>query len=319
MPGVTTAILVPVRRRVRAPRPVVVAVVAAAVAVAVLPVPGAVALVAGGVLAMVFGAPELAPRAASTCLKLSVVGIGAGVDLALVGRAGLDGLGMTAVTLVSVIVAAVLLGRWLGVGRDLALLIGVGTAICGGSAIAAIAPILRARPRDVGLALGVVFLLNAVALLLFPSIGAWIGLDDVAFGRWCALAIHDTSSVVGAAAERSETALEIATVTKLARALWIVPVGLVLARIAPAGGRAPKVPGFLLGFLAAAALTTFVPALAPLGEVVAAASRRGLAVALFLTGLGFSRDALLAAGARTLSLGIVLWAALAAATLAALR
>ncbi|MBL8843047.1 MAG: putative sulfate exporter family transporter [Planctomycetes bacterium] len=308
-------------------------------ACAAWPVPGFVALLAGGAIAAAGLAPRGSHAAGQWLLKGSVVALGAGIDLSLVVRAGLDGLGAAATTLVAAIVAGALLAKWLRIERDAAWLITVGTAICGGSAIAAAAPVLRAKPAAVGVAIGVVFLLNAVALLLFPWLGDALGLDAAQFGEWCALAIHDTSSVVGAAATRGREALELATVMKLGRSLWIVPVCIALAFLPEAAasrGAASSVgnggakssgadrlerlrrrpiwlrpPLFVLAFVAAAALVALVPALAPIGQSIAALGKRGLIVALFAVGLSIDRATLRTLQWRHLGLGIVLWLLLA--------
>jgi len=285
------------------------------------------ALVAGIAIALTVGNPwpELARALARRTLMWSVVGLGAGMNLAVVGRVGLHGLGYTAIGIVCALGLGTLLGRRLGVGRDVSLLVSVGTAICGGSAIAAVAPVIRAKEHDVSIALATVFLLNAVALLAFPVIGRQLGMAPDAFGLWSALAIHDTSSVVGAAAQYGPRALEVATAAKLARALWIVPVGLGIAlhrRRSAAFGAAPaarpKLPWFIVGFVAMAALFTWCPALHPVGEVVTGAAHRVLAATLFLIGLGLSRPALRTLGVRPLVQAIALWFLLAAGTLGAI-
>ena len=241
----------------------------------------------------------------------------------MVLRTGLDGLGATAITLGAALVLGLGLGRRLGLARDLTLLVTVGTAICGGSAIAAAAPVLRARAADVAVALGVVFAWNALALLVFPPLAEHLALDPRTFGRWCALAIHDTSSVVGAAASGGELALETATITKLARTLWIVPVCLGLAVATrgrgDAGRRAPRVPLFLVGFVLAAAAVTLCPSLQPLGTRLAHLAQGGLRAALFALGLGFTRGGLSSLGARPLVLGAGLWVGLSGLSLLLLR
>jgi uncharacterized integral membrane protein (TIGR00698 family) len=303
---------------------IVVPIVAAAT---LLPwVSASVALVAGIVLALTLGNPwpEHTRSLAHRALTVSVVGLGAGMNLVSVGRVGLHGLGYTAVGIATALTLGTLVGRWLRVARDTSLLVTVGTAICGGSAIAAIAPTIRASDRDVSMALVCVFLLNAIALLVFPSIGHYFALDQHSFGMWCALAIHDTSSVVGAASHYGDRAVEVATAAKLARALWIVPVTFAIAmqraRSAPDDAAVPraKPPWFILGFIAVAALVTFVPALAPAGEVVATGARRLLVATLFVIGLGLSRPALRALGVRPFVQAVVLWAVLATLTLLAI-
>jgi len=308
----------PERAATSAARPVVWFVLAVVGAlVLALDLPGALALALGALVAAAFGTPAGSARAGSALLRGGVVALGAGLPLGEVVAVGRDGLGAAALTIALALGAALVLGRRLGLERDVTLLVGAGTAICGGSAIAAAAPALRARPEHVGAAMAVVFLLNALALVLFPWLGDALGLEPEAFGRFCALAIHDTSSVVGAAATHGERALEVATITKLARALWIVPVAALFARLAPASdsparGRGVGVPGFLLGFVALALLVQLAPALAPTGELVARVGRRSLALALFVLGLELSPARLRALGLRPLALGLVLWALLTA-------
>lgn len=263
---------------------------------------------------------------AQRTLAWSVIGLGAGMNLAVVGRVGVHGLGYTAVGIGSALVLGTVLGRRLGVSRDSSLLVTVGTAICGGSAIAAVAPAIRAKEDDVSIALVTVFVLNAIALVVFPFIGHRFHLGQDAFGLWCALAIHDTSSVVGAASQYGERALEVATAAKLARALWIVPVSFGVALLrertasdASEGTRSsPKRPWFIAGFLASAALVTFVPAIAPVGRIVSLGAHRLLAATLFLVGLGLTRPALRRLGVRPLLHGVALWLTLATVTLAAI-
>jgi uncharacterized integral membrane protein (TIGR00698 family) len=235
------------------------------------------------------------------------------MNLRAVAKAGLQGLGYTAISLVLVLALGWWLARWLKVERDAGLLISVGTAICGGSAIAAVAPVLRAREQAISVALATVFLLNAVALVLFPPIGRAAGLGQEAFGLWSALAIHDTSSVVGAGLAYGPRALEVATTVKLARALWIVPltlgIGWLVTRRGAAAADAPlvKKPWFIAGFLVMAALVSFVPVLHAPGHLVAVAARRLLVLTLFLIGAGLSREALRSVGLRPFLQGLVLW------------
>jgi uncharacterized membrane protein YadS len=316
-------------------------------------VSGGVALVAGMAIALTLGNPwasrtrALAHRA----LTWSVVGLGAGMNLADVARVGLHGMGYTLVGVSAALLLGALLGRRLGVRADTSLLISVGTAICGGSAIAAVAPTIRAKDEDTSVALATVFTLNAAALFVFPAIGHRLGMAQHAFGLWSALAIHDTSSVVGAAAQYGQRALEVATSAKLARALWIVPLTFVMAerrraddaaeqthadegsaRKSTTGGHhetasttgedhttKARRPWFILAFLAVAAIVTFVPALREAGRVAAGGAHRLLALTLFLMGAGFSPSALRSAGLRPIALGMALWVTLALGTLGAIR
>jgi uncharacterized integral membrane protein (TIGR00698 family) len=277
--------------------------------------PAAAALMGGAVLALTVGNPwrGLAQSWTHRLLPLAVIGLGADMNLRSVAKAGLHGLGYTALSLALVLALGWWLARLLKVERDASLLISVGTAICGGSAIAAVAPVLRAKEHEISIALATVFLLNAAALVIFPPIGHAAGLGQDAFGLWSALAIHDTSSVVGAGLAYGPRALEVATTVKLARALWIAPltlgIGWIVARRGEASAEATPVkkPWFIAGFLAVAALVTFVPALRMPGHFVAIAARRLLVLTLFLIGAGLSREALRSVGLRPFLQGLLLW------------
>jgi uncharacterized integral membrane protein (TIGR00698 family) len=302
------------------------AVIVGAAASAIPGVPAAAALAGGIAIALVLGNPLAAHtrKISKRLLPASVVGLGGAMDLVAVGRAGLRGVGYTITTIAACMALGALLARALRVERRTGLLVTVGTAICGGSAIAAAAPVLGADDRELSVALGTVFVLNSVALVVFPGIGHAVGLGEPAFGLWAALAIHDTSSVVGAALQYGPTALSVATTVKLARALWIVPLTLGLGALERARSGAARQgrsqpPWFILGFLVAAALATFVPALRPAGHLVAAVAQRALVVTLFLVGVGLSREGLRAVGPRPLALGLALWVAMGVSTLAAVK
>lgn len=291
------------------------------VALAAVGIPSWAALLSGMAVALITRAPPNPALKVWTArvLQWGVVALGAGMNLAVVLRTGRDGALLTLVSLVLALAASAALGRLLKVDADTTLLIGVGTAICGGSAIAAVASVIRPKSHEASISLGVVFLLNAVGLMIFPPIGHALGLSEPSFGRWAALAIHDTSSVVGAAMSFGPEALEIATATKLARALWIVPltIGIALWRQRGQGGELKKVkwPVFIGVFLAVAALFTWVPALAPLGAPIVLIGRRLLVLALYLVGLGLSWDALRGVGRRALALGVLLWLIVGSASL----
>jgi uncharacterized integral membrane protein (TIGR00698 family) len=293
--------------------------------------PAAAALVGGALLALTVGNPvqALTRRWTHRLLPLAVVGLGADMNLRAVARAGLHGLGYTALSIALVLALGWRLARWMKVEGDTGLLISVGTAICGGSAIAAVAPVLRAKEHEISVALATVFLLNAAALVIFPPIGHAAGLGQEAFGLWSALAIHDTSSVVGAGLAYGPQALEVATTVKLARALWIVPLtlglswglGWLAARRGEASADAPPVkkPWFIAGFLVMAALVTFVPALQAPGLLVAVAARRLLVLTLFLIGAGLGREALRSVGLRPFLQGLALWLIVGALGLGAVK
>jgi len=273
------------------------------------------ALLAGMALALGVGNPFAAytRRATHGLLSLAIVGLGAGMDLRKVAHAGFHGLGYTFASIAVCLCLGMLIARLLGVPRTPALLISVGTAICGGSAIAAVVPLLKPRDNECSVALGTVFILNAVALFLFPALGHGLALGQTQFGLWSALAIHDTSSVVGAASHYGAEALEVATTVKLARALWIVPLTFAIgawqrhSHGASEAGK-PKRPWFILGYLAAAAFVTFFPGLKPLGGAVFSAAKQVLVLTLFLIGANLSRQALRSVGPRPFAQGVVLWA-----------
>jgi len=258
--------------------------------------PSWLALGAGLVVALASGAspPPALRRLTGRTLQLGVVALGAGMNLEVVWRIGSSGALITAISLTAALGLGLALGHWLRVRGDTPLLISVGTAICGGSAIAAVASVIKPKEHEISIALAVVFVLNAVGLVLFPALGHAFGLSQPVFGRWAALAIHDTSSVVGAALAFGPTALATATAVKLARALWIAPATAVLGW--RSGRRRAKVPPFIVGFLAAAALGTFVGPLHAAGALVAAGARRLFVATLFLVGAGLSRAALCESG-----------------------
>lgn len=274
-------------------------------------VPTGLALGAGLTLALTLGNPHQAHTRIWTgrLLAIAVVGLGAEMHLGQVLHAGLRGAGFALVSITLVLLLGLLLIHLLGIDRRTGLLVSIGTAICGGSAIAAAAPVLEAEDGEVTLALGTVFLLNAAALWIFPYLGRLAGMDGPSFGLWSALGIQDTSSVVGAALAFGHGALEPATTTKLARALWIVPLTIGLAWGRPKAAKSKR-PWFILGFLSVATLVTVMPTLQPVGHVVALGSRRVLVATLFLIGAGLDRRTLLRLGVRPVVLGILLWIAL---------
>jgi uncharacterized integral membrane protein (TIGR00698 family) len=251
-------------------------------------------------------------------LQASVVALGFGMNLRQVVHAGASGFVYTAVSIAFACVAGILLGRILSVHPKAAFLITCGTAICGGSAIAAIAPITRADDEDMAVSLGTVFTLNAIALLAFPIIGFALHLTQPQFGLWAALAIHDTSSVVGAAAHYGPQALTVGTTVKLVRALWIVPVALATAAISKSSTRI-QWPWFILYFCLAAVANTYIHAGAPLFAALAKLGRNGLTVTLFLIGSGISKATLRKVGVRPMLQGVVLWIIIATLSLWAIR
>ena len=279
-------------------------------------------------MALLVGNPWAAKtkKATTHLLQVSVVGLGFGMNLELVLSVGAQGALSTVVGIVLCMVVGTLLRMALGVPRDVGLLVTVGTAICGGSAIAAVVPAIGAKEDDATVSLAVVFLLNAAGLLIFPPLGHALSLDETQFGVWAALAVHDTSSVVGAASQYGAHALEVATTIKLTRALWIVPLSLLIGawvrrtdKKFGAVRTGAKMPWFILGFIAGAAVATYVPGMHDVGIVVARVARQLLVVTLFLIGANLSRAALRAVGVRPLVLGVILWAIVAVGSLVALK
>ncbi len=267
------------------------------------------ALAAGLLLALTLGNPFPAQSArwAKLLLQVSVVGLGFGLDLPAVWAAGKLGFGFTVATIFGTLALGWLVGRLLRVERETSLLVSTGTAICGGSAIAAVGAVIRADSRAMSVSLGTVFVLNAIALFVFPPLGKVLGLSQQEFGLWSAIAIHDTSSVVGAAARYGDEALALATTVKLSRALWIAPLALGLALSRGGAAGRVRIPWFILFFLAAAALRTLWPAGEGAYDLAQVAAKRGLTLTLFLIGVGMSRAALRETGLRPLVQGVVLW------------
>ncbi len=257
-------------------------------------------------------------------LQAAVVALGFGMNFGEVARVGRDGFFYTAISIGFAIAAGLVLGRLLRIPAKAAFLITAGTAICGGSAIAAIAPITKPTKDELGMSLATVFTLNSVALFLFPAIGAALHLTQNQFGLWAALAIHDTSSVVGASAKFGAQALAIGTIVKLTRALWIIPVAMAVAWISGNGtpGKGTKqvhVPWFILLFCAAAAANSWVRGM---GFWFAGANTLGhhaLAVTLFLIGTGISLETIRKAGARVMLQGVLLWILVGGLSLLAIR
>ena len=239
-------------------------------------------------------------------LQASVVALGFGMNLHEVLKAGRSGFLYTALGIGFALTAGFLIGRLASVRATISYLISAGTAICGGSAIAALGPILGAGDEEMAVSLGTVFILNSIALFIFPSIGGYFQLSQQQFGLWAALAIHDTSSVVGAASRYGNEALVVATTVKLARALWIVP--LALATAAAKHSRSTiQIPWFIFLFCLAAVVNTYGPQEPRLSQMFFQLGRLGLTVTLYLIGTGISRKTLGEVGWRPLAQGVLLW------------
>ena len=247
-------------------------------------------------------------------LQASVVALGFGMNLHQVLQAGRSGFLYTAASITAAMLLGLGLGYLIHVGKKSAFLISAGTAICGGSAIAAVGPITNASEEEMAVSLGAVFILNSVALFLFPVIGYAFHLTQSQFGLWAALAIHDTSSVVGATAKYGATALAVGTTIKLARALWIVPLSLLTAVTLKSKARI-QWPWFILLFCLAALLNTLLPAFAPTFGILSHLGKIGLTVTLFLIGTGLNKKTLKDVGPRPLLQGLALWVIVGTGTL----
>jgi uncharacterized integral membrane protein (TIGR00698 family) len=276
------------------------------------------ALFSGILLGLIFGNPFPGKLSKFTkySLQASVVGLGFGINLYQVAETGLTGFFYTALSLIATMAIGLLLAKLFGVEKKLNHLISAGTAICGGSAIAAVAPAIKASEKEISVALGVVFILNALALFVFPYIGNQLQLSQEQFGVWAAIAIHDTSSVVGAATQFGEKALEIATTLKLTRALWILPMVLITGFLFKSEGKA-SFPKFILFFLIASLFSTFLPDLSQVYGGLTLLARKGLIVSLFLTGAGISLPLLRTISIRPFLQAMVLWLIVATGSLLA--
>ncbi|MCB2154843.1 putative sulfate exporter family transporter [bacterium] len=251
---------------------------------------------------------ERAHHLSQLMLKVSVIGLGFGLSLGTALQVGRETALLSGGFILFTLSLGWFVNRRMRLENNTALLIAVGTAICGGSAIAAVAPTLKANSRQVAFAVGVVFALNGLALVLFPPLGHWLGFTQHQFGIWAALAIHDTSSVVGAASQYGSEALNIAATTKLVRALWIIPVALIAGRLNRTEGT-PPIPVFLIGFLIACLLRTFLPGGAAVWSGLRMLAQATLGATLTLIGLSIDRHVLRAAGWKPLAFGIALWMA----------
>ncbi len=259
--------------------------------------------------------PRQGSRAAKILLQASVVGLGFGMNLQQVVAAGKTGVIFTIISIIGTLLLGFTLGHLLNVNRTTAHLISSGTAICGGSAIAAVAPVINATDDEISVSLATVFILNSIALFLFPTIGTHLHLTQKQFGIWAAIAIHDTSSVVGAASRYGVEALRIATPVKLARALWIVPLTIGTAAAFRRKAAKITIPWFILLFVIASILRTYLSAPVAMWDGIATAARAVLKVTLFLIGAGLSRKAIAAVGVRPLILGVLLWIAISVVSL----
>ncbi len=277
-----------------------------------------IALVLGLLVAFVMGHPflHLNKKATTLLLQVSVVCLGFNMNFEHALKAGKEGFLFTVGTIAMTLLAGWFIGKKLKIDNNTSMLISNGTAICGGSAIAAIAPIIKANDQQISVALGTIFILNSIALFIFPPLGHLIGFTDQQFGTWCAIAIHDTSSVVGAASKFSNEALQVATTIKLERALWIIPLSLGTSYFQKSKGKI-KIPYFIFYFIIAILVSTYLPIYVPaLGNKIGGetlftwvflAGRKGLVVTLFLIGSGLSLNTIKQVGWRPILQGVMLW------------
>jgi uncharacterized integral membrane protein (TIGR00698 family) len=281
------------------------------------------ALLLGIVLAQTIGHPwmHLNAKATKRLLQYSVVGLGFGMNWFEAMKAGQQGFIFTVCSIAGTFILGWILSRILKIDAKTSYLISSGTAICGGSAIAAVSPILKADDKQISVALGTVFILNSIALILFPVLGHALQLSAHQFGVWAAIAIHDTSSVVGAASKyvidknKPLEALQIATTIKLERALWIIPVAFATTFLFRNKSKKITIPWFILFFVIAMLLNTYLPQMQPLSSWIVLFAKKGLTITLFLIGAGLSRNVLKSVGIRPLIEAVLLWICISAVSL----
>ena len=279
-----------------------------------------VVLFIGLVFALLCGQayPTFNKQVSKKLLQYSVIGLGFGMNLQASLASGKEGMLFTIISVIGTLLIGMFIGcKVLKINRNTSYLISSGTAICGGSAIAAVGPIIKAKDTDMSMALATVFILNAIGLFLFPALGHWLGLSQQEFGTWAAIAIHDTSSVVGAGAAYGEEALQVATTIKLTRALWIIPLALVTSVIFRSEGKKISIPWFILFFIVAMLINTYLLADYPeIGKFIAGIARKGLIITMFFIGASLSVDVIKSVGIRPLLQGVLLWIIISAASLA---
>lgn len=278
------------------------------------------ALFLGIVIAQFIGHPflHLNRKATTLLLQVSIVGLGFGMNVGTALKAGAQGFLFTVISISVTLLLGIGLGKLFGVDTKTSQLVACGTAICGGSAIAAVAPVIQAEEKQMSVALGIIFVLNSVALFIFPPIGHALHLSETQFGLWCAIAIHDTSSVVGAASRFGTHALEVATTVKLARALWIIPVALLFSVISKNRTGKLKIPYFIGWFMIAIIINSYLPGIGIIAPVIVAIAKTGLKLTLFLIGAGLSNKVLRSVGIKPLLQGVFLWIIISVAALVAI-
>lgn len=280
-----------------------------------------VALLMGLIIAQFIGHPylHLNHKATHILLQVSVIGLGFGMNVTSAMKAGGEGILFAIISIIGTLAIGFLMGKFLKIEKKTSFLISAGTAICGGSAIAAISPVIKAEEKQISVALGSIFILNSIALILFPVIGHALKLSQTQFGLWCAIAIHDTSSVVGAASKYGTQALEVATTVKLARALWIIPIAFLSTFIFKNKGGKIKIPWFIGLFVLAMIVNTYVPFMQQYNYYLTGLAKAGLTLTLFLIGCGLSRKVLQSVGFKPLIQGVVLWVLISTVALWAVK
>lgn len=277
-----------------------------------------IALLVGLIFAMVFENPH--PKFNKKCskylLQAAVVGLGFGMNLIESLKSGAEGMAFSVVSVLGVMIVGVMVGYGLHINRKTTYLISSGTAICGGSAIAAIGPVLKASEKEMAVSLGVIFILNSIALFIFPPLGRWLEMSQEQFGTWAAIAIHDTSSVVGAGEAFGETALQTATLIKLTRALWIIPLAFVTMLVFREKGSKISIPWFIFLFVLAMVVNTYCSLPQQLTSLLVLLARRAMVVTLFMIGASLSLSTIRSVGSRPLVLAVLLWAVIGFSSLA---
>ncbi len=270
----------------------------------------ATALFAGLVFAFIFPMPfpKFNKKASKYLLQASVVGLGFGMNVTQALKSGADGMMFTIVSVIGVMVFGVLLGYWMHLQRKTSYLIASGTAICGGSAIAAVGPVLKADDHEMAVSLGVIFILNAIALFIFPPMGRAFDMSQAQFGTWAAIAIHDTSSVVGAGDAYGPEACQIATLIKCTRALWIIPLAFITMFIfRDKNSTSISIPWFIFLFVIAMVINTYCGIPAAVSDTIVYISKKALVVTLFFIGAGLSLSMIKKVGVKPLLLAVLLW------------
>ena len=276
-----------------------------------------VALAAGFLVSLLLGNPfkKYTGKITKYLLQASVVGLGFGMNIHDAFEVGKEGLLLTVCSISFTLLLGLLLGKLFKVSRNTGLLVSSGTAICGGSAIAAVAPIINASEEETSVSLGTIFILNSLALFIFPVIGELLKMTQEQFGLWAAIAIHDTSSVVGAAQKYGDAALQIATTVKLERALWIIPLSFVISLFIRQSKKKIAIPYFIFLYVAAMLVNTFVPHINVVSHTIVLLAKRGLTLTLFLIGASLTLKALKTIGVKPLLQGVLLWIAISVCSL----